>query len=57
MMILDYIIVIMVELTLKNSGRNIYKHVYLKKLPNMVSPITKLTLQLNLCQKTSPGGI
>ena len=36
---LDYIITITVEIKLKYSARNIYIHVYLGKLPNMVSPM------------------
>ena len=47
-MTLDYIIIVMVELALKNSCRNIH---ILKKLPNMVSLITKLTPWLNSHQK------
>ena len=54
MMTLDYIIIVKVELTLENSCRNI--HIF-KKLPNMVSLITKPKLWLNSHQKTGPGGI
>ena len=53
----DYIITSTGEIKLKNSSRNIYIHVYLKKLPYMVSLIMKQIPQLNSHRKTGPGGI
>ena len=54
---LDYIIIIMVEIELKNGAGNIYIHAYFEKLPNMVSLIVKRTPPLNSYRKTGPEHI
>ena len=53
----DYIMTGTGEIELKNSFRNIYIHVYLDKLPYMVSLIMKRIPQLDSHRKTGPGDI
>ena len=54
---LDYIMTSTGEIELKNGSRNIYIHVYLEKLPYMVSLIMKRIPRLDSHRKTGPGDI
>ena len=53
----DYIMTGTGEIELKNGSRNIYIHVYLEKLPYMVSLIMKQIPRLDSHRKTGSGDI